>query len=221
MPPLPSVPNVIKVEIFGQYDEVGDYKWANVHHWTYGGGEPTSATCETIAQNIYAAWTEQFTEAQPPQMSLQGCTVTDLSSDMGGQGTYLLATPGGSSADKLPGNVCVLVSKTVDRRYRGGHPRTYLAIGGDENLQDQANWNAGMVTSTTVSWTNFVSGVTGFSVDGTSLGLECCVSYYSGIDPTTRKPIRRDVPLVLDIPADGYTIQAEIASQRRRIGRRR
>lgn len=221
MPPLPAVPAVVKVAVKGHFSS--GYNWANALHWTYGGTPPTSASCATLAGEIFTAYTGAFLGDMPTITYVDEVTVTDLSSSSGGEGNGGTAnTPGTSSADKLPGNVTTLISKAIAQRYRGGHPRTYLPCGTDENLQDQGHWNSSYVTHILGQWTTFVDAVVGLSVGGTSLGQECAVSYYT-TDYTTTPPsrVRRVTPLVYDIPLDGYSAQAEIASQRRRIGRRR
>lgn len=220
MPPLPPVPNVLKVEIKGTY--TSGYDWANVLHFTYGGGAPTSGDCASIASTVWGEYNSEFIPSTVPQQSLELVVVTDLASSTAATGEYVQHQVGTSSADKLPGNVCVLVSKYVPVRYRGGHPRTYLAIGADENLQDQGHWNSSFVTNTLTNWTNFIDGIIGTVAGTTAVGQECAVSYYT-TDYSTTPPsrVRRVAPVVYDIPVDGYSIQAEIASQRRRIGRKR
>jgi len=220
MPPLPSVPNVIKVAVKGTY--TSGYNWANVFHWTYGGTPPSPSACATLAAQIFNTYGGQFLQDMPPIQSMTDCVVTDLSSPTGGEGTFHNVTAGQSTADKLPGNVCTLVSKTIFQRYRGGHPRTYLPIGTDENLADQAHWNSAFVTHVTATWQSFVDSVVGLSDGGATLGQECAVSYYeTDYTVTPHRRVRRAVPVVYDIAIDGYTIRAELASQRRRIGRRR
>lgn len=221
MPPFPSVPNAVKLVMEGTYDEVGNYKWANVFHFSYTGAPPSYAQLESMAVAAFAGFVEAFSPLMPPSMSITSCTVTDLSSDMANEAEDVDLAPGTSTADKLPGNVCVLVSKPVARRYRGGHFRTYLACGTDENLQDQANWNEAFVGTVTDAYTSWVEAVVGSGTGGFVVTGEIGISYYQGVDPATKKPIRRDVPLVLPIVTSALSVPQEIASQRGRIGRRR
>lgn len=221
MPAFPPVPNVLKIVISGTYDELGAYQWANVFHWVYGGGIPTLADVSNFADLFYGSYSSFFTASMPASQSMQNAQVTDLSSDTGAQADSPTVTPGTATGAKLPGNACMLISKTINRRYRGGHPRSYMPIGTETNLLDQANWNDDFVTSSLTQYLAFVDDLVGETAGAIALGAECTVSYYDGVDPVTKKPIRRDVPVVYDIPVDGYTARQELASQRGRIGRRR
>lgn len=220
MPPLHPVPGVIKVAVKGKF--TSGYNWANVMHWEYGGPPPTSAECAAFASDIYDNFFAQFGPLMVPQTSIEECIVTDLSSSTGGEGNHTAHNAGSSTADKVPGNCTFLISKTIFARYRGGHPRTYLNVGADEDLLDQGHWNGSFVITATTAWNTFVTDNIGDVQGSTTLGQECAVSYYE-TDYTTTPPsrVRRPVPVVYSIATDGYTGNAEIASQRRRIGRKR
>jgi hypothetical protein len=217
MPPLPLVPNVIKIvnECQGNDGRLA----ANVLHWTYGGSAPNSDVCVDIAGSFWDLWNDNFIPLMPAQTSLVQTTVTDLSTSTGGEGTYNndgTPAPGTSAHGMLPLHSCFLVSMYVEERYRGGHPRMYLPVGTTDDLNDDGDWKSTSVSAFMDAWSNIITDFVR-SYTSTELALQCAVSYYSGTDPTTRKPIRRDVPLVYDIPVDGYTGQEKLATQRRRV----
>lgn len=218
MPPLPTVPNVIRVAIECQGN---DGRLAvNVCHFEYGGTPPSSGDCQDIAGVFFAAWQAQFTPTQPAQTSLVQVTVTDLSTDTGGEGTFNnfgVPIPGGSTHGMLPLHSCFLLSKFVERRFRGGHPRSYLPIGTTNDLNDDGDWKESSWTPWVTAWENLIAAVlTDNPYGATNVGQECAVSYVSKVENPIY-PYRRAVPLVMSIPVDGYTGSGKLATQRRRV----
>src|SRR5215469_2188623 len=113
MPPLPPVPNVLRIVVQGNTSTAGEYPWANVLHFTYSGGAPTSANCATIAADVSAAWGAHMA-AECPNTTVQNFVqVTDLTSATAGEGTSLTSTPGTRGDDEIPANAAVLISYPV------------------------------------------------------------------------------------------------------------
>jgi hypothetical protein len=221
VPPLPSVPDVIKIAMRGHMS--GGYNWANVFHMAYGPTPPAENDCQTIAAHVEAQWVANFQPVCPSATHLDEVVVTDLSSPTAAEYTLLTTDSGTSSFNPIPANATALVSKLIQARYRGGHPRSYLAIGGDGHLADGAHWNSAFVNTYKTAWQTMIENlIAGSPYGSTDLALECAVSYYTtDYTFTPPKRVRRVTPVVYDIPVDGYTGHAEIASQRRRIGRKR
>jgi hypothetical protein len=111
--------------------------------------------------------------------------------------------------------VCVLVDYPVSLRYRGGHPRTYIVGGGDGDLDtagsDWSAWNSSFTTAVATSWAAFISGIEAITVGSTVMGTQCCVRYINAGAPLV-------APIVL--PLASFSVQTQLASQRRRIGRK-
>lgn len=218
MPAMPNVPNVVKVVVECQGND-GRYA-DNVMHFTYGGGPPSSSDCVAIANSFFNSWTNTLTLLQVAHVSLVEVTVTDLSTSTGGEGSFNNGGnpfPGTRDGHQLALNTCFLLSKFVEQRYRGGHPRSYLSLGVSEDLTDDGDWSTDFVTSVGVYWPEFLQNVLGANPYGsTSIGQECAVSYISK-EENPVYPYRRTTPLVYDIPLDGYTYQPKIATQRRRV----
>lgn len=221
MPPLPSVPGVVKIQMKGTTG--GSYNWANVFHVPFSGGSPTIANCEAIANEVIASWTANFAPLCPTSTKLTQVVVTDLTSSTSAEGTVDVSVPGSSSFDKIPANAAFLISKLIEARYRGGHPRSYLFIGGDGHLQDDGHWSTSAVTAFLACWTQLILDIGSHSPYGAvSLGGEVMISYYTtDYTVTPHVKIRRTVPIVYTVISGGYSGHQEIASQRRRIGRKR
>jgi hypothetical protein len=199
----------------------------NVFHQAYGGGPPSFSDCETIGQAWYNQWVAELTPTQPAQTNLISVTVTDLSSSTGAEGIYNNAgtpTPGTSAHGMLPLHSCFVLSKTILRRYRGGHPRMYLPIGTTNDLNDDGHWKGSSWVPWVAAWATMVSNVIAENpFGGTSVAEECCVSYNGKYDlPNSGPPTyRRVTPAVFDIPLDGYAGSEILGTQRRRVRRYR
>jgi hypothetical protein len=110
----------------------------------------------------------------------------------------------------------VLVSKHVGRRYRGGHPRSYLNVGISSDLADESHWAGLFTAGVTTAYAALSTAMLGHTSGSTTLDGEVTVSYVDkAVNPVA--PFRRPTPLVLPVLA--ATAQTQIAVQRRRIGR--
>jgi hypothetical protein len=207
--PLPSPGQILRVALQGAGDI---YPWANILHWAYTGATPSVATLDTIADDIAGAWETDMASIYTVDNSLITTKVTDLSSAFGAQVERDTGVTGTNGEDPIPNNVCTLITFPVALRYRGGHPRTYLAAGGAGNQATDSvtEWNSGYITEVTTAWANFTDAVSVLSVGGCDLGDLVCVRYFS------EGALLTD-PIVLTLPT--FEVSNRVASQRRRVGR--
>ena len=220
MPPLPPVPGVLRVQLQGNGTTVENFPWENILHFTFAGTAPTSATCATVAADIGTLWATNMAPRCPSPTVLNLVAVTDLSSNTAGNGQSEVTHAGTRGDDEIPANAAMLISYPVSVRYRGGHPRQYLFVGGNADFLDSANWSAAFVTEVQTAWRAFLAGVEAISVAGLIINGFCAVSYIDkSLNPIP--PYRRTTPLVYPIVASGAIANQEMASQKRRIGRRR
>jgi hypothetical protein len=218
MPPLPNVPNVLKVVIGGFVDAEDIYKWANVLHFLYTGGAPTAINCADLASAIGNEWLIHMNPECPANTSQQFITVTDLTSPTAGEGEDLTPRNGSRGDDNIPANAALLIRYPVTTRYRGGHPRQYLYVGGNADLEGAAKWSTLFTAEAQSHWRAFLAAIESLSTGSTTIDQMCAVSYYSKeVNPVP--PFRRPVPLVLRINTPSAVAVQEIASQRRRVGR--
>lgn len=215
MPPLPNVPNTLKVEVQGTAND--SRPWANVLHFVYSGGPPSVADCNSIASTVFGAWQAHILPLQGTWVTLTQVNVTDLTSPTSSVGEFSGSSAGTSSAAQIPGNSALLISKPISVRYRGGHPRSYLLAGGEANLNDDGDWNSAFVTAGNTGYHALINAILGGGPYGsTGLTTECAVSYVDkNLNPTP--PYRRTDPVTYAIPVGSTVAQAKIATQRRRI----
>lgn len=218
--PLNPVPNVLKVFLEGATDASDRYKWGNVLHFEYSGTAPSNTVCGTIATAISAAWGSHVASLAPSPTALTTVTVTDLTSTTAGEGQWLGSVAGTRGDDSIPANAAVLISYPSALRYKGGHPRNYLYVLGNADLTGSSTWTP--TAEVTTHWQAFLTAVLAAGSSGTVISQFCSVRYHGKFLPNGGPPhYYLTTPLVNVIPISTATAQAEIASQKRRVGRRR
>lgn len=220
MPPLPAVPQVLKVVVQGNASEATPITWANVLHFEYTGTAPSGASCNQIAVQVQAAWLAHMAPECPNSTQQNLVEVFDLTSTTAGSGSSNTDQLGSRGDDEIPANAAVLITYPISRRYRGGHPRSYLLAGGNADFADAAHWSSAFTTEVQQHWQAFLNQIVGYTIAGCTLSAMVNVSYYQG-KQANGKPELRPTPLVDVITVANCRAQQQMASQRRRIGRHR
>lgn len=207
MSALPPVPNVVKLQLHYQ---VGDKAAANILHFAYSPfGAAPEAYVSAMATTASVANTANAGLWQPDTTFL-GVTVTDLSSDTGFVVDSGADTVGTREGEVLSANVALLASYFIDRRYRGGHPRTYLPWFTNADILNPQQWVEASVGDATDAWSTFIDTLLVIGGGGYVTANQVQVSYYTG-------HVAREFPLVDAIFFN--ECDQVIASQRRRDGR--
>lgn len=220
MPPLPAVPGVIKAVMKGVSGEATPLDWANILHFAFSGASPTDAMLTALAGVIASEWGTHMSPEQVNNVTMNQVDLYDLTSSTSSS-VGIPETIGGTRGDdEIPANVAYLVDYPIPRRYRGGHPRTYLLVGGNADFLDAAHWSTAFTAEVASHWSAFLEAVIGYSNSGTTISNLVNVSYYDKNEFPT-PPYRRTTPMVDVINVGLMVGQQQMASQRRRIGRHR
>ena len=213
MPPMPYIANVVKLEIEGTCE---GHPWANVFHWAYSGAVPDTAAATAMASALLSAWVTNFAPLMDDRCTIDTATCTDLASGTGAFGTDTASSPGSRVGLPIPASLCVLQHKTIPRRYRGGHPRSYLHAGVQADLFNPTAWTTALQVAVNGAYAAVVAALDGLVSGATTFGAEVIVSYIDKLlNPV--KPYLRAVPLAF--PVTAYSTEQAIATQRRRLGR--
>jgi hypothetical protein len=206
MPRNPIVADVLQVEFLWSQDGIPG---ANVLHAGYTGGPPTSSDCAAIAELLgNAFWVVPLKADYPSTTTFVGVRVTDLATDTGASGEHAFGTAGTATDASLSAQACVLVNYSISRRYRGGHPRTYLPALAWGALATPGTWDSGVISDTTAVMNNLATEM-GTATSGTTLlSGQVCVSYRTG-------NAWRVVNLVE--PITGLSVNGRVCTQRRRL----
>lgn len=222
VPPLPNVANVMKSDLQWSLPGVALVRTRN--YWRYSGSAPTATDATVLAAGIYNAM-HSHDDLWTDAVNLAGCEVTDLSSSQGGQGTHAQSTVGTRGTTDLPSNATVLVNYLINRRYRGGKPRSYLPLFTQADIATPTSWDPTAVTEVDSAMTSYFGAVVGLESGSTTITDHVNVSYYNGshvvINPDTGRAKNvadvRTTPIVDVI--NSFATSLRIASQRRRLGR--
>lgn len=218
MPPLPPVNKVLKVELMGT--DSGGFPWANVIHYQYTGTGESDSDLNNLAAALSEAWNAQMAPVCHTDVTLTDVAVTDLTSPTSAAGGATVAIAGTRTGSIIPGSAAFLISYPgAGPRYRGGHPRQYLLCGVQADLLNESHWTDAFVAEAQSAWQDFCAAEEGSSFGPITISSQCAVSYYYTDYGPPKVRARKVTP-------DQYVISAivgnaQLASQRRRIGRRR
>lgn len=209
MPPLPVVPDVIKLIIAGTYH---DTAWLNIFHVGYSGGAPNSGNLNSYLVNIDPVIATAYEAEMSVDNEVTSYTAIDLASATGAQYTYNVSHFGVRTGDFVPANVAMVCSMEINRRYRGGHPRKYLPWGtaGTYATGSTKDWDSGFVADCQSKIDTMMAGIIGLSYGTTNFASNVNVSYRSG------GAVR---PAAVVDTITSHIIRTRICSQRRRLGR--
>lgn len=220
--PLPPIANMLRVVIQGEVDNTDVYPWANVLHFEYAGTAPANSVCATLAADVAGEWNTHMAPECPSPTTLTKVVVTDLTSSSSGEGTWLGSYAGTRGDDSIPANAAVLITYPATSRYKGGHPRQYLYVLGNADLTGAAEWTSLATAEVQSHWHDFLAACQALTASGTALGSFSAIRYYGKFLPNSGPPrYRLTTPVVMPIDISLAVAQQEIASQRRRVGRRK
>lgn len=210
MPARPFVANVCKCVFSGT---ISAHNFAIVTHFQYSGTAPTAAQLNTLAADFNSSWASDMSPLLVSNTILTAVTITDLASSLGAQGVAATARTGSNGGTTIGGNTSVLVNYPSSIRYRGGHPRSYLPAPPESELASASTISTGAQTSYTTAWNFVLSNMFGVSIGTFTTAGQCAVSYVTAGAP-------RVTPVVMPISQSAITVELQLASQRRRIGRK-
>lgn len=215
--PFPPVPNVVQVALSGTtVDDI----FENTVFVQYGGSTPTAASLNTYGNNVAASWAAHMAAEQINTVTLKAVTVTDLASNTGAQAVVPANAPGTRGDDPIPQNAAFLISYPSSLRFRGGHFRSYLLVGGHSDM-DGFNWHGAFVNEVVSHWTGFLNDITSTAAGGTTFSAHVGVKRHGKYLPNAGPPhYVLTTPIVIPLPTNQINGHAQIASQKGRINRR-
>lgn len=208
MAPLPPVADVIKADLdwtFGSDQNVHSHLYFH-----YTSAPPNASLLQTFSNAVGTSWDTDMKAYQATTCILETVTCTDLGNPSTQSGQTTFGVAGTKPSADLPADVCVLVNLHIGRRYRGGHPRLYLPIGGAADIATPQSWTSSQLGAWLTSFSAFVNSLLNIASPGPTCDSLANVSYRSG-------GAARPVP-VTD-PVLNWTINPIPGSQRRRLGR--
>jgi hypothetical protein len=199
----------------------GDSLGMTVHYFQYSSGAPSAADLSTFCSSAVSNGLTAFQATCNDSVGMFAATARDLASNMGNEataGTPWVGTRG--TALTAPG-AAVVVSHSISRHYRGGHPRTYLPCGVAGDIATTGLWTTGLASAVDTAWGTWAAAMTSTFGSFTTTHL-VNVSYMGPpnrmITGSTGRV--RTVSTVRAIPivdvVTGHVTRNQIGSQRRR-----
>lgn len=221
MPALPDVSQVVRITM--QFKLAADLDVVNRFYQKYGGtpGALTVADADSWAGTVGSAWSTHLAPHQRTELQLEEVTLEDLTSDTGAVGTAAFSGTGSESTSALTAGTALIIKQHIERRYRGGHPRQYLAGIDGSHLSTDQTWDGGFLATFVAAYIAFRAECASGCPSGLAPATDVSVSYYQGFHNVTfpservrSVPTRRSTPVV--DPISTFTANPKVGSQRRR-----
>ena len=219
MPALPSVPKVVRVLVKGMLQD--DLDVLNRLYFSYSGAAPTNTMLDAFCTAVFNAWVADMTPMQAASYTLLEVLAEDLSSPTGAIGAVVGAQVGTRAGATLTAAAAAVVNQQIARRYRGGHPKTFVVAGIETDIATVGTWKAAFTAALNAAWGSFITTIEGAGWAGAGAIEPVNVSYYQGFTnftyPSGRtrpRPTLRAAPIVDLIT--GTSVRTIIGSQRRR-----
>jgi hypothetical protein len=207
MPSLPPVGQVLKVAVKGTQEG----PWNNIFHLQYVGPAPTAVQLDTLAASVLTAYTSAFASVLNTAVTIDNCKIADLTSATAAIGEADIETFGTRTGANNPSSVACVVSWSINLRYRGGHPRTYLPAGTQEDLAGFTSWSGIFVGEVLAAANSFRTAMNALTT-GTTTYKMVIVSY-----STNNAPRPQPLPFLIN----AASVDNRVDTQRRRLGKDR
>lgn len=215
---LPAVAKVVRVDHFHTFGTDPDVQVRDFFGYS---GTLSLADAITWCALFATAWNSNMIPNLSNQFRHVNTELTDLSSNTAPQVSNSTGSVGTDTQVALPQGTAMVLKKHITRRYRGGHPRMYMAGFGYTRLATPDTWDPTFLTSYVNSYVTYLNAVSTTAPAGIGTINHVNISYFAGFTnhtyPSGRVkaiPTPRATPLVDNIASvSGNPI---VASQRRR-----
>lgn len=209
--PFVPIPGIARVSVEGLF---GGVKTANVF-WVGDTGTSlgySQTEIDFIATSVRGFYATRFAPLLANGWSHTQTIAVDQTSEFGLAGIATTAVNGTDGTQVFTSATAQGITWKIARRYRGGHPRTYLPPPGNgAAMSAGSTWSATRVSGLLAAATGFLTDVNGSSIAGRSFPL-VCVHREKGRTPLVPRLVDRVLAATVDSRPD---------TQRRRLGRDR
>lgn len=208
--PLPDVANVMKLRLIGQ--NMGA-PWVNVMHISFTGAAMDQASVNTIATAIRGYWATRFAPLFITNAALTTVELTDLTNRTGVIGTDTTGAAGTDATAGAPTSLAACLTLKVAKRYRGGHPRMYLAGVNASVYTNGRTWSPTRQAAYQAAGRGFLGDINAIIIGSRTYAL-CAVSYYQSVNKVVSYKTPPQVYPITDV-----VMHSRVDSMRRRLGK--
>jgi hypothetical protein len=176
----------------------------------YTGAPPTTTQLQALASAWNTGWSTNMASQHLAYVIYTGCTWSDLSTNLTAPAVGTASIPGTALTGTNVADTCLLMNLNIARRYKGGHPRVYWPMLGNNDLQNSQAWKGTSLTAFSTKLAAQLNTVLSVSGLAPTLDQLCNVSYRTA-------HALRPTPLVDIAPTWSFNVIP--ATQRRRMGR--
>lgn len=205
MPSLLPVPGVVRLSFRGTANGVG---CVNVFHVKCGDDALAIGSITTILTTVRTAYQSHFVPRLGSVWSGDTAVATDLSSIIGASVEQPLGGTPSAPGNIVPQSAACCISWKISRRYRGGHPRTYLGPVPATALENQTTFTSAYLALVQTAADNFFAACNGITTPDGTTGLVAVHRYFNKVE--------LNPPVTSLITSSG--VDSRIDTMRRRLG---
>jgi hypothetical protein len=213
MPPLPAIKNVFRIRLLGT---INNQNWASIQYAQFLGPPPSPSDCATIGTSLSTAWQNALAPLCQVNVHLRTVDVIDLSSDVSSVGSVAVNIAGTRAGNANPNNSAMVASYRINRRYRGGHPRTYWPAGVASDTATGNLWSQTFLPIANNGASAWVGNVNAILYAGNPL-IHGVVSYFTRDPNVPGHSILRAQPEFFR--TQSVIVHTRMDSMRRRLGK--
>ena len=116
-------------------------------------GASDETTLNNWALAVTNSWNTHLAPLLTNTITLNSVIIEDLGSASAATGSDVANHPGTLTNPAVPANCALVISYQINRRYRGGKPRQYIAGMPASNLQDEDHWLPAIVSQWEAAYT--------------------------------------------------------------------
>jgi hypothetical protein len=212
-PPIPA--GVVRVAVEGHS---GTAPWVNTF-WlaTTGASPPTGTQVSGLASSFMGLFNTMWS-ADTSSTAGTSQTICEWNDGAGNVVDGAASTPvaGTSGSGYLPASVAMVISWRLAQRYRGGHPRTYIAGCSIGMLATQTTFSTSVVSDMQTHVNTFLAAVNGLAPSGFSSVTLGVLRQFANGGSETKPPTFLNPPQFK--PFVSGIVKPGVATQRRRLG---
>lgn len=211
--PLPDADHIIQARVSGTHNGI---LWVNTHYLQCVGALPNVADLSAMATSIGSAWNTNIAPLCHANVTMNQVDMADLSNRGAAIASVTaLAHPGTRAGSDNANQIAMVVSWKANRRFKGGHPRSYLPAGVQADILTGRLWVGTFQTLATTSVRAYRTALNAL----TSTGATYRMVYMRFIthDPVTKAKLYVTPPEPYTI-TDGL-VHGRVDTQRRRLGK--
>lgn len=205
----------MRVAVQGSFS---DTTWVNVF-WlkVITSGTPTGTQVAGLAHSFLADYNTSLMPGRSTACQTAQC-ICQWNDGSGGmvEGADATPAPGDQAGSFLSAQVALIISWRLAVRYRGGHPRSYLAGWPTTALLAANNWQSGVVTATQTRVSTFLTNINGLTPTGFSSVTLGVLRQFANKGSEAKPPNFLDPPQFR--PFTSAVVKPGLATQRRRLG---